>query len=275
MVFDPRFEAYPSGMERYLHEHVKRIYHELRAELRDQFDQMAAAVAGRQSLAGALGVTASNAPVSNATKVLSGRKIGSVDEIKDLVDAPARKITARVPDAVEVITGFRAWRAALVDPDGAGELRLMALGQDEIWPAKKKLQAKCVTKHNHCAPRMDCSCGVWAFQSLEKLIEALKSYCPVAIGKVSLWGRVIETEHGFRAQYAYPAELWLLDESLEQLGFIYGVPVRTTENALAKPEVSRVLTTATLAATLKLIEHNNQRLTGTLPPVTTFPPYVP
>ena len=47
------------------------------------------------------------------------------------------------------------------------------------------------------------------------------------IGSVDPWGRVIETENGFRAQYAYPKELWLLEDGLEELGWIYGVKIRT------------------------------------------------
>jgi len=32
----------------------------------------------------------------------------------------------------------------------------------------------------------------------------------LALGRVSLWGRVIETERGFRAERAYPYDLLLL-----------------------------------------------------------------
>jgi hypothetical protein len=38
-----------------------------------------------------------------------------------------------------------------------------------------------------------------------------------AFGRVSIWGRVIETEAGFRAQYAYPYEIILLDATDAQL----------------------------------------------------------
>jgi hypothetical protein len=39
---------------------------------------------------------------------------------------------------------------------------------------------------------------------------------PLALGRVSLWGRVIENIDGFRAQYAYPYDLELVggDEQL-------------------------------------------------------------
>jgi hypothetical protein len=30
------------------------------------------------------------------------------------------------------------------------------------------------------------------------------------LGRVSLWGRVFENTHGWRAQYAYPYELFVL-----------------------------------------------------------------
>lgn len=33
------------------------------------------------------------------------------------------------------------------------------------------------------------------------------------IGKVALWGSVVEHEHGYRARYAYPLELWCGDEA--------------------------------------------------------------
>lgn len=46
------------------------------------------------------------------------------------------------------------------------------------------------------------------------------------IGAVYLWGRVIEHEIGYRAQFAYPKEIWALKPEHEQLGRIYNVPVR-------------------------------------------------
>ena len=29
------------------------------------------------------------------------------------------------------------------------------------------------------------------------------------VGKVALWGKVIEAEHGWRAELAYPTEIWI------------------------------------------------------------------
>jgi hypothetical protein len=45
---------------------------------------------------------------------------------------------------------------------------------------------------------------------------------------VSLWGRVLARENGFRAQYAYPYELFLIggqDELARELRRLYAVDV--------------------------------------------------
>jgi hypothetical protein len=51
---------------------------------------------------------------------------------------------------------------------------------------------------------------------------------PVAIGRVSLWGRVVENTNGWRAQFAYPYDLLVYgaDEQLAaDLRRRYGVDV--------------------------------------------------
>ena len=51
---------------------------------------------------------------------------------------------------------------------------------------------------------------------------------PVALGRVSLWGRILEREHGFRAQFAYPYDLFLIgadDEIASGLRRRYAVDV--------------------------------------------------
>lgn len=142
------------------------------------------------------------------------------ERLNALKQATPYKVKPRVPDMVEVITGWRGWAL-----NGG---RLQALGQSHTWPAKEALIAECARRAEHIAPGWNCNCGVWAFKDLERLTAAIGSgYNAIkVIGSVSLWGRVIETENGYRAQYAYPSELWLLDESLEELGLIYDVPVR-------------------------------------------------
>jgi hypothetical protein len=150
----------------------------------------------------------------------------SVDQsrLDALKAAEPHKVTKRMPDLMEVITAWRGWA---VTQDG-GEWRLKALGKSHIWQPRAQVDAVCDGGKNHPAPNYDCQCGVWAFKELDGLVSALNRYSDIRVlGNVQLWGRVIETENGYRAQYAYPSELWLFDNSLEELGYIYGVPVRT------------------------------------------------
>jgi hypothetical protein len=79
----------------------------------------------------------------------------------------------------------------------------------------------------HLAPGKDCTCGVWAFRTLEEFQKMAASYEVAVVGQVYLWGRILECENGYRAQFAYPKELWLMNGEHESLGWIYDVPVRS------------------------------------------------
>lgn len=171
-------------------------------------------------LAGAIGALGVE-PASNAIDA----KI--VDALKA---AEPRVVTRRIADGITMITAWRAWGVT----NNAGEWRLKALGKNHIWEPKKRLEATCEASKQHPAPQKECTCGVWSFKTLDVLIPALNAYTVKVFGNVSLWGRIIETENGFRAQFAYPKELWLLDDAMEELGFIYGVPIRTIEKEKSK-----------------------------------------
>lgn len=157
-----------------------------------------------------------------------------------LKKAETRRVCRRAPDRIEVITAWRAWDVTVSD----GSWRLEGLGSSAVWPPRKQMDAACrqdsfalmplfasgSRSPRHPAPHWDCSCGVWAFKDLDILTAAVTQYSDIRVlGTVALWGRVIETENGYRAQYAYPSELWLFDNSLEELGLIYDVPVRVVD----------------------------------------------
>lgn len=149
----------------------------------------------------------------------------SPSKLRALKETPARKVTPVAPDMVEVITGWRAWSIA-------GGTRLKALIGSEIWPAKEMMRAVCTKNGTHLAPDWHCTCGLWAFKDVDKLVAGLNTNSRSTvkvIGSVSLWGKVIETEYGYRAQFGYPSELWLLDDSLEYLGLVYDVPIRKSQ----------------------------------------------
>jgi hypothetical protein len=136
------------------------------------------------------------------------------------VPNPAPPPVSSAPDYVHTITAWRGWEVK------GGMLE--ALGTSARWEPRRAPKANCHTGHDHAAPALQCRCGYWSFKTRELLEEALESYAVSVdvIGQVEIWGRVIECENGWRSEYAYPKELWLLDEGLESLSWKYGVPVR-------------------------------------------------
>ena len=88
----------------------------------------------------------------------------------------------------------------------------------------------------HGAPNSDHDCGIYACrerEDAERLIEQLdgRGRLPTALGRVSLWGRVIENTGGWRAQFAYPYDLELFGGSRELAAALrrrYGVDVALT-----------------------------------------------
>ena len=73
------------------------------------------------------------------------------------------------------------------------------------WPVGQDRSAKCFAMRGHEAPYRDCLCGFAAFYSLP---EEPELPAPEAVwGAIVGWGRVIECERGFRAQYARPVAL--------------------------------------------------------------------
>jgi hypothetical protein len=117
-----------------------------------------------------------------------------------------------VPDFISPIVGYRVWQW-----DAAG-LRSL---NDEPWSPGRRIVAGCraasrgsigaraeATHDLHEAPQADCTCGVYASKSLEHLRTT--GYARYGIhGEVSLWGTVVEHEHGWRAQFAYPKNMYL------------------------------------------------------------------
>ena len=125
------------------------------------------------------------------------------------------------PDYTHYLTGYRAWRVL-------GSKRLWSLGQSFSWPAMKPFEASCCEVKDHECPNLICGCGIWAFREIEVLVDALEDYDEekTIIGTVALWGNVVETEKGWRAQFAYPLELWLKNPNQEPIASRYGCRVR-------------------------------------------------
>ena len=121
--------------------------------------------------------------------------------------------------SIEPILGWRVWQ---VDPR-PGQARLRSWSQSAEWPAARRMEAGCRPlfglgwrSRGHGAPQPGHSCGIYAFRErgdAEKLLAELGPVGPAAgrlaaaIGRVSLWGRVIENTGGWRAEFAYPYDV--------------------------------------------------------------------
>lgn len=106
------------------------------------------------------------------------------------------------------------------------------------WPPGRVLKAVCV-EVGHPAPADRCNCGLYANPELEALRQHGLCLAPdvIVLGQVALWGKVVVDEPSYRGEFAYPARLSLVVDSLvggtppeelvEGLG-AYQVPVHTT-----------------------------------------------
>lgn len=157
-----------------------------------------------------------------------------------------------IADYMEPITGYRAWS---VHHNGL----LIGQSHAEPWPPYTPFVARCghaVSPHHIRegqwieAPLISCHCGIYAFNNtvmLEERIQADKNSWISGIhtigeeamvwGEVKLWGRVIVHQSGYRAEFAYPGELWCEDEKLcAKVASLYGVSCRL--KAVDRPETS-------------------------------------
>jgi hypothetical protein len=158
--------------------------------------------------------------------------------------------------ATEPIVGWRVWRiergvdrkvsafelaTELLEAERRGEprpveqlfrYRLRSLTQPETWPAGRAFLSACTLAETqaHEPPHASCECGVWALRSRESAVRVALAYrhsgTAIALGGVSLWGRILELERGWRAQYAYPISLALFggnDEIARDVGEAYRV----------------------------------------------------
>jgi hypothetical protein len=162
------------------------------------------------------------------------------------------------PDYFEPTMGWRGW---FVVTDGQ-RTRLSSLVYPTLWPPRHELLATCRHRPlfllppwrrrrppDHGAPEESCRCGIYATADPEKaaayledhIVHAERPPWPIlrrVIGRVSLWGSVVECEDGWRASHAYPERLYVpsLHErhacDARTIAFelsVYGVPIEPLE----------------------------------------------
>ena len=91
------------------------------------------------------------------------------------------------------LIGVRAWHI-LLTKEG---LRL--LSSHTVWTPYEKLVAECLTRGGHKIPDKNCMCGIYAM----KLNRSIPHEGAIQ-GRIKLWGRFLEGETGYRAEFAYP-----------------------------------------------------------------------
>jgi hypothetical protein len=157
----------------------------------------------------------------------------------------------RAPDFAEPARAWRVWWVLLQEQ----KLRLRSLFFPLLWEPGRRVEAECLhrrllrpsRRRPHGAPHERCDCGIYAATALATAADYLSFMQPAppeaiqyVLGRVSLWGLVIECERGWRASYAYPTALYVPTrlvvrrprlrprEVAEGLAG-YGVPVTVTD----------------------------------------------
>src|SRR5574337_877167 len=156
-----------------------------------------------------------------------------------------------IPDFVEPLVGWRAWRIWIPPPGSISCPAFSSVILDTPWTPRRRFSAE----HSFdlgakCRGLLDpgCSCGIYAFRRpfeafgyLMKVRDRLLGRSvEVALGTVSLWGRGIECELGYKAQYAYPKHVYLpasfvrfLPEVMSAFGVGAGIYVSACEEEIS------------------------------------------
>jgi hypothetical protein len=117
----------------------------------------------------------------------------------------------------EPIQGWRAWRLHR-NEEG---LRIAPTTPRSDWPPGVAIKARCTGSHTrlymvfnpeleatHRSPEPGCTCGIHAMKDPVRLARG--SRLAGVIGRVAMWGRVIEHSKGWRAEFAYPSRIRLI-----------------------------------------------------------------
>jgi hypothetical protein len=81
---------------------------------------------------------------------------------------------------------------------------------DDVWEPGRPLAARC--EHGHFAPDARCACGIYAARDPAEARRYMvgrdePNVVGRVLGRVFLWGVVVEGKYGWRGELAYPAQL--------------------------------------------------------------------
>ena len=117
---------------------------------------------------------------------------------------------SRAPDFIEPIVGWRAWRVMKC----RDHYLLGSLFNNVAWYPATPLHAQCfptIRGSLHRSPGEKCRCGIYAarHEAIEWAAIAQRGFKSLVVGRVFLWGEVIEAERGWRAAHAYPERIFV------------------------------------------------------------------
>lgn len=164
-----------------------------------------------------------------------GSKVEPKKKQSGLVAVDAAEMP-EAPDAFEEEEGFRAWivKKRLV-PGEIPMLRSVTV-HEAFWQPGAPMKAVCSREdEKHTPPHEHCSCGLYTAKTLKHLLsmpyhryDEKDDDETVVLGRVKLWGKVIEGTQGWRAEFGYPSVLYVPFESwrlIDPLREAYRVPV--------------------------------------------------
>ena len=141
------------------------------------------------------------------------------------------------PICIEPIVGYRVWKLKMLDAKidstptvfnpagmdvsigGRRTATLTSANQEAEWPFRKALERDEIR-----------NMGIHAVKDGSYVEHLWHSYSADVAGSVYLWGEVKEHTQGYLAEFAYPKELWMPEETdpmlIMELEENYGVPVK-------------------------------------------------
>jgi hypothetical protein len=164
---------------------------------------------------------------------------------------PESKDDILVPDYMQAQTGWRAWGIPKALDEGELPLLRSVTYSSNFWTPREPMRATCQTRNGtstHPVPTESCTCGLYSAKTREHLLSMnYHNYDPdeghfTVLGRVALWGKVVEGTQGWKAEFGYPQELFLPYEAwhlFKPLEEAYGVPVRL-DNILRNPTEKEV-----------------------------------
>ena len=134
------------------------------------------------------------------------------------------------PFYIDPIISWRAWTVCApgvcdcFEKRGRGRALIRSVTFSLPWLRRKATRAHCLNRWrndaravngsiHHCAPDQTHGCGIYSVKSMEYAKEwgqHSKSKFAI-IGEVKVWGRVLQYEDGYIAEYAYPLSFLVPD----------------------------------------------------------------